>query len=99
MQTTTTKSLYTPELEHDACGIGFVANINGTKSNNVLRDALSMLENMEHRGGRGCNAKTGDGAGVLIQLPHDFLAEEASSLGLNCQHPENMALEWSSFPR
>jgi glutamate synthase (NADPH/NADH) large chain len=99
MQTTTTKSLYMPELEHDACGIGFVANINGTKSNAVLRDALSMLENMEHRGGKGCNAKTGDGAGILIQLPHDFLAEEASRVGFELPAPGKYGVGMVFFPR
>ncbi|MGC1243917.1 MAG: glutamate synthase large subunit [Chryseosolibacter sp.] len=99
MQTTTNKGLYTPELEHDACGIGFVANINGTKTNNVLRDALSMLENMEHRGGRGCNAKTGDGAGILIQLPHDFLSEEASRLGFELPAPGKYGVGMVFFPR
>ena len=99
MRTTTTKSLYTPELEHDACGIGFVANINGSKSNQVLRDALSMLENMEHRGGKGCNAKTGDGAGVLIQLPHDFLFEEAARLGLELPAPGKYGVGMVFFPR
>ncbi|MFZ6012416.1 MAG: glutamate synthase large subunit [Bacteroidota bacterium] len=96
---TTSKSLYTPELEHDACGIGFIANINGTKSNNVLRDALSMLENMEHRGGKGCNAKTGDGAGVLIQLPHDFLVEEASRLGFDLPAAGKYGVGMVFFPR
>ena len=96
---TTSRSLYTPELEHDACGIGFVANINGTKSNNVLRDALSMLENMEHRGGRGCNAKTGDGAGVLIQLPHDFLNEEANRLGFELPPAGQYGVGMVFFPR
>src|SRR5688572_14305230 len=96
---TTSRSLYTPELEHDACGIGFVANINGTRSNNVLRDALSMLENMEHRGGRGCNAKTGDGAGVLIQLPHDFLAEEATRLGFEIPASGKYGVGMVFFPR
>ena len=99
MQTTTTKGLYTPELEHDACGIGFVANINGTKSNNVLRDALSMLENMEHRGGKGCNAKTGDGAGILIQLPHDFLVEEASRVGFELPPAGKYGVGMVFFPR
>ncbi|HYG03676.1 MAG TPA: glutamate synthase large subunit [Chryseosolibacter sp.] len=93
------KSLYTPSLEHDACGIGFVANINGRKSNNVLRDALSMLENMEHRGGRGCNAKTGDGAGVLIQLPHEFFAEEASRLGFELPPAGSYGVGMVFFPR
>jgi glutamate synthase (NADPH) large chain len=96
---TTTKGLYTPELEHDACGIGFIANINGTRTNNVLRDALSMLENMEHRGGRGCNAKTGDGAGILIQLPHDFLAEEASRHGFELPAPGKYGVGMVFFPR
>ena len=99
MQTTTNKGLYTPELEHDACGIGFVANINGTKTNSVLRDALSMLENMEHRGGKGCNAKTGDGAGVLIQLPHEFLAEEAARLGFELPAPGKYGVGMVFFPR
>jgi len=96
---TTSKGLYTPELEHDACGIGFIANINGTRTNNVLRDALSMLENMEHRGGRGCNAKTGDGAGILIQLPHDFLAEEASRSGFELPAPGRYGVGMVFFPR
>lgn len=95
----TTKGLYTPELEHDACGIGFIANINGTRTNSVLRDALSMLENMEHRGGKGCNAKTGDGAGILIQLPHDFLAEEASRQGFELPAPGKYGVGMVFFPR
>ena len=81
MKEITSHGLYTPELEHDACGIGFVANINGTKTNQNLVDALSMLENMEHRGGKGSSPKTGDGAGVLIQIPHDFFVDEAARLG------------------
>ena len=81
MKQKTSRGLYTPELEHDACGIGFVANINGTKTNQNLRDALSMLENMEHRGGKGSSPKTGDGAGVLIQLPYEFFDEECNRLG------------------
>ena len=96
---TTRKGLYTPELEHDACGIGFIANINGTKTNAVLRDALSMLENMEHRGGKGCNAKTGDGAGILIQLPHDFLEEEAGRLGFELPAPGKYGVGMVFFPR
>lgn len=91
--------MYTPELEHDACGIGFIANINGTKSNAVLSDALSMLENMEHRGGRGCNAKTGDGAGILIQLPHEFFADEAKRLGFELPAPGKYGVGMVFFPR
>ena len=99
MKKNSTTSLYTPELEHDACGIGFVANINGTKTNQTLRDALSMLENMEHRGGRGSSPKTGDGAGVLIQIPHDFFVEESSRLGLELPRFGKYGVGMVFFPR
>ncbi|MBL7857307.1 MAG: glutamate synthase large subunit [Cyclobacteriaceae bacterium] len=95
----TSQSLYTPELEHDACGIGFVANINGTKTNQNLRDALSMLENMEHRGGRGSSPKTGDGAGILIQIPHDFFAEEAARIGFELPACGKYGVGMVFFPR
>ncbi len=93
------KGLYTPELEHDACGIGFIANINGTKTHSVLGDALSMLENMEHRGGKGCNVKTGDGAGILIQLPHDFFKEESARLGFKIPGAGQYGVGMVFFPR
>ncbi|HPM30781.1 MAG TPA: glutamate synthase large subunit [Chryseolinea sp.] len=99
IETTTDKSLYTPELEHDACGTGFIANINGTKTNQVLRDALSMLENMEHRGGCGSSPKTGDGAGILIQIPHEFFAEESSRLGFELPAPGKYGVGMVFFPR
>lgn len=91
--------MYTPELEHDACGIGFIANINGTKNNSVLRDALSMLENMEHRGGRGCHAKTGDGAGILIQVPHEFFEDEARRLDFALPAQGKYGVGMVFFPR
>jgi glutamate synthase (NADPH) large chain len=97
--TTTSKSLYTPELEHDACGIGFIANINGAKTNQTLRDALSMLENMEHRGGKGSSPKTGDGAGVLLQIPHDFFKEEATRLGFELPACGKYGVGMVFFPR
>ncbi|CAN5400474.1 glutamate synthase large subunit [soil metagenome] len=75
------KDLYLPELEHDACGIGFVAHLKGNKSHKVIKDAIIMLQNMEHRGGCGCEPNTGDGAGILIQTPHKFFAQECKSLG------------------
>ena len=65
--------LYRSEFEHDACGTGFTAHIKGRKSHSIIRDALSMLECMEHRGASGCERTTGDGAGILIQMPHEFL--------------------------
>ena len=71
------KSLYTPELEHDSCGIGFVAHIKGKKSHQIIKDGLTMLANMEHRGGCGCEPTTGDGAGILTGMPHDFCVKVA----------------------
>ncbi|MBT0812538.1 glutamate synthase large subunit [Litoribacter ruber] len=67
------QGMYVPSMEHDACGIGAVVNIQNKKSHETISDALLMLSNMEHRGGRGSDPKTGDGAGILIQIPDDFL--------------------------
>src|SRR3954465_7952898 len=72
--------LYSPAFEHDSCGIGFVANIKSTKSHQIISDALTILENMEHRGACGCENNTGDGAGILIQIPHEFFFDECLKL-------------------
>ena len=64
--------LYHPSYEHDACGIGFVANIKGNKSHQYISDALTVLENMEHRGACGCDANSVDGAGIMILMPQEF---------------------------
>src|ERR1700675_4386502 len=76
------QGLYHPSFERDACGIGFVANIKGTKSHQIVSDALTILENMEHRGACGCEANTGDGAGILIQTPDRFLRKVTADLGI-----------------
>jgi len=75
--------LYHPSFEHDACGIGFVANIKGNKSHQIISDALTVLENMEHRGACGCENNTGDGAGIMIQMPHEFFFDECMKLGVH----------------
>jgi len=75
--------LYDPSFEHDACGIGFVANIKGNKSNQIISDALTILENMEHRGACGCENNTGDGAGIMIQTPHEFFFDECLKIGVH----------------
>src|SRR6187401_3849680 len=74
--------LYDASFEHDACGIGFVANIKGTKSHQHIADALTVLENMEHRGACGCEANTGDGAGIMVQIPDRFLRKVTAPLGI-----------------
>jgi len=81
------EGLYNPAFEHDACGVGFVAHIKGQKSHQQVQDALTMLENMEHRGACGCDPESGDGAGIMIQLPHEFLWEECIKLGIQLQEP------------
>ena len=64
--------LYDAEREHDACGIGMVAHLHGSKSHQLVEQALTVLENMRHRGAEGADKKTGDGAGILVQIPHEF---------------------------
>lgn len=75
--------LYSSSFERDACGIGFVANIKGNKSHQIIGDALTVLENMEHRGACGCESNTGDGAGIMIQVPHEFFFDECIKLGVH----------------
>ena len=67
--------LYDPSHEHDACGVGFVADIKGRRSRKIVRDAVQVLLNLQHRGACGCEPNTGDGAGILMQIPHAFLAD------------------------
>jgi glutamate synthase domain-containing protein 2/glutamate synthase domain-containing protein 1/glutamate synthase domain-containing protein 3 len=69
--------LYHPRYEHDACGVGFIANLRGEKSHRLVQDAVRILINLEHRGAVGADQKTGDGAGILLQLPHDFFRRVA----------------------
>ncbi len=66
------QGLYDPQFEHDACGVGFVVNMKGRKSHSLVEQALQILVNLDHRGACGCEANTGDGAGILMQMPHEF---------------------------
>lgn len=79
--TRTQQSLYRTSFEHDACGIGALANLKGIRSHQMVDDALSVLVNLEHRGGVGLEANTGDGAGILLQIPHRFFRKEAQKCG------------------
>src|SRR6185436_9099148 len=72
------QGLYDPQFEHDACGVGFIAHVKGKKSHSIIRDALVALVNLNHRGACGCEANTGDGAGILMQTPHEFLRTAAA---------------------
>ncbi|MGB6695739.1 MAG: glutamate synthase large subunit [Terracidiphilus sp.] len=76
------QGLYHPQHEHDACGMGLVANIRGEKSHEIIRKGLEVLINLTHRGAAGCDPETGDGAGILIQIPHDFFVRECADLGI-----------------
>ncbi len=75
------QGLYDPRHEHDACGIGFVANIKGRQSHDIILKGIQILINLTHRGACGCDPETGDGAGILIQIPHEFFARECRALG------------------
>ena len=65
--------LYDAAYEHDACGVGMLVNIHGEKSHDIVESALKVLENMRHRGAEGADNKTGDGAGIMLQIPHEFI--------------------------
>jgi glutamate synthase domain-containing protein 2/glutamate synthase domain-containing protein 1/glutamate synthase domain-containing protein 3 len=81
------QGLYDPANERDACGIGFVANIKGQKSHDIILKGIQVLINLTHRGACGCDPETGDGAGVLIQIPHKFFARECARLGFTLPEP------------
>ena len=91
--------LYSPEFERDACGIGFVANIKGNKGHQIVSDALTVLENMEHRGACGCESNTGDGAGIMIQTPHEFFFDECIKLSVHLPSFGKYGVGVIFFPR
>src|SRR5262245_50799396 len=75
------EGLYDPSFERDACGVGFIADLRTRKSHATVRDALQLLRNLQHRGACGCDQDTGDGAGILLQLPDPFFRDAAGRLG------------------
>ncbi len=81
------QGLYDPSFEHDSCGVGFVVNIKGAKSHSIVADALTILQNLEHRGACGCEPETGDGAGILLQIPHGFFSEVCPENGIELPPP------------
>ena len=90
--------LYDPSNEHDSCGIGFIADIKNRKSNKVVRDGLTILANLTHRGAVGADPLAGDGAGILIQMPDRLMRSEAESLGLDLPAPGEYAVGMVFMP-
>jgi glutamate synthase (ferredoxin) len=93
------QGLYDPCREHDSCGIGFVVNVHGKKSHAIVEQGIRVLQNLEHRGACGCEKNTGDGAGILIQMPHAFLAEEAGRAGVALPGPRGYGAGIVFLPR
>ena len=91
--------LYDPANEHDACGVGMIANINNDKSHRVIADGLRILANLEHRGAVGADPKAGDGAGILLQIPHDFFVTEAKRLGFKLPDAGDYGVGFVFLPR
>jgi glutamate synthase domain-containing protein 2/glutamate synthase domain-containing protein 1/glutamate synthase domain-containing protein 3 len=91
--------LYDPAHEHDACGIGFVANIRGEVSHDVIRKGIEVLENLNHRGAAGCDPCTGDGAGLLLQVPDGFFRKHAPELGFELPAPGGYAVGMTFLDR
>ncbi len=91
--------LFDPAKEIDACGVGFIADMKGRKSHRIVEDALEILENLEHRGAVGADPLAGDGAGILVQIPHAFLAQECQIAGFALPQPGNYAVGHIFMPR
>src|SRR4051812_6719245 len=92
------QGMYDPRQERDACGIGFVCNINGRKSHEIIEKGIQVLVNLTHRGACGCDPETGDGAGVLIQIPHKFFARVCSALGFTLPAPGEYGVGMTFLP-
>jgi glutamate synthase (NADPH/NADH) large chain len=93
------QGLYDPHREHDACGVGFIADINNRASHDIVRQGLQILVNLDHRGAVGADPLTGDGAGILIQTPDRFLRAQCSDLGIELPAPGDYACGPVFLPR
>ncbi|MCS6985013.1 MAG: glutamate synthase large subunit [Leptospiraceae bacterium] len=91
--------LYHPSLEHDACGVGFVVDIKGRKSRDIIDKALEVLVNLEHRGAVGADPETGDGAGILIQMPDEFFRKVSIDCGIKLPEPGRYAVGFHFLPQ
>ncbi len=93
------QGLYDPAKEHDACGVGFVANMHNEKTHAIVEMGLRILLNLDHRGAVGADPKLGDGCGILVQIPHRFFAEECAQLGFKLPEPGQYAIGQFFMPR
>jgi glutamate synthase (NADPH/NADH) large chain len=93
------EGLYDPRNEHDACGVGFIANMRGEASHRIIEDGLQILENLTHRGAVGADPLMGDGAGMLVQIPHAFFVEEADRLGFSLPEPGQYGVGFLFLPQ
>src|SRR5215468_12281279 len=94
----TRQGLYDPCFEHDACGVGFVANIGGERSHAIIEKGLTVLQNLTHRGACGCDPLTGDGAGILVQIPDAFLRRECASARITLPAPDRYGVGMVFLP-
>jgi glutamate synthase (NADPH/NADH) large chain len=93
------RGLYDPALDKDSCGVGFIADIKGRKSHQIIEDAITILLNLEHRGAVGADPRAGDGAGILVQIPHKFFSRMAQELGFPLPAPGQYAVGALFMPR
>src|SRR5882724_13688281 len=93
------QGLYDPQYEHDSCGVGFVVNIKGEQSHTIVEQALTVLENLDHRGACGCEENTGDGAGILMQIPHEFLKKASKEAGFPLPSPGEYGVGVAFLPK
>ena len=93
------EGLYDPSLERDSCGVGFIANIKGKKSRQIVSDAINILCNLEHRGAVGADPRAGDGAGILVQIPHAFFLRKAAEIGFQLPKPGDYAVGALFMPK
>ena len=94
-----TQGLYDPRNEHDSCGVGFVANIKGHKSHDIIRQGLQILVNLDHRGAVGADPLVGDGAGCMIQTPDALLRDWARKTGIDLPRPGHYAVAMCFMPQ
>ena len=91
--------LFDPMREHDACGVGFIVNLRNRKSQQIVQNGLRILENLEHRGAVGADPLMGDGAGIMVQIPHRFFVKEGQRLGFSVPAPGQYAVGFIFMPQ